>query len=56
MVVAVGDELGLRVANGQLDLVGDGLDLCVLEELGETVDVEVADANVLDEAEVDQLK
>lgn len=56
MVVAVGDELGLRVADGELDLVSDGLDLCILEELRETVDVEVADANVLDEAEVNQLE
>lgn len=38
------DELGLRVQEVELDLVGDWRDSCIAEKLLHTADVEVRDA------------
>lgn len=41
------DELELGALDGKLDLVGNGLDTALLEELADTVDVEVGDTDGL---------
>ena len=55
LLLEPGNELGLGALDRELDLVGDGADARVLEELAAAVDVEVRDTNRLDEALVDEL-
>jgi hypothetical protein len=55
LLLEPGDELGLGALDRELDLVGDGTDADVLEELAATVDVKVGNTNRLYEALVNEL-
>lgn len=55
MLLAPSNKLGLGALDRELDLVGDGLDASLLENLATAVNVQVRDTNRLDEALVDEL-
>jgi hypothetical protein len=55
VLLAPSNKLGLGALDRELDLVGDGLDASLLENLATAVNVQVRDTNRLDEALVDEL-